>query len=95
MIIVASVSCIYGLGSPEAYYGDGAAAGARGSGSTATQILRKLVDIQYERNDIEFGARHVPRARRRRRGLSRRIEEQALRIEFFGDEIDARRPSIR
>ena len=53
MIIVASVSCIYGLGSPEDYYGMMAAA-RRGQRIDRDEMLRKLVDIQYERNDIEF-----------------------------------------
>ena len=54
VIIVASVSCIYGLGSPEAYYGMVLPL-ARGQRIDRDQILRKLVEIQYERNDIEFG----------------------------------------
>ena len=69
VIIVASVSCIYGLGSPEAYYGMLLPL-ERGQRIGREQILRKLVEIQYERNDHDFGARHVPRARRRHRGLS-------------------------
>ena len=54
VIIVASVSCIYGLGSPEAYYGMLLPL-ERGQRIDREQILRKLVEIQYERNDIEFG----------------------------------------
>ena len=54
VIIVASVSCIYGLGSPEAYYGMLLPL-ERGQRIDRDQILRKLVEIQYERNDIEFG----------------------------------------
>ena len=69
VIIVASVSCIYGLGSPEAYYGMLLPL-ERGQRIGREQILRKLVEIQYERNDHDFAPRHVPRARRRRRGLS-------------------------
>ena len=69
VIIVASVSCIYGLGSPEAYYGMLLPL-ERGQRINRDEILRKLVEIQYERNDHDFGARHVPRPRRRRRGLS-------------------------
>ena len=53
VIIVASVSCIYGLGSPEAYYGMLLPL-ERGQRIEREQILRKLVEIQYERNDIEF-----------------------------------------
>src|SRR6266540_2699962 len=54
VIIVASVSCIYGLGSPEAYYGLLLPL-ERGQRISREQILRKLVEIQYERNDHEFG----------------------------------------
>ena len=68
VIIVASVSCIYGLGSPEAYYGMVLPL-ERGQRIEREQILRKLVEIQYERNDREFGARHLPRPRRHRRGV--------------------------
>ncbi len=87
VIIVASVSCIYGLGSPEAYYGHAAAARAAASGSTATQILRKLVEIQYERNDTEFG-RGTFRVRGDIVEVVPSYEEHALRIGLFGDEID-------
>ena len=68
VIIVASVSCIYGLGSPEAYYGMMLPL-ERGQRIDREQILRKLVEIQYERNDHDFGARRLPRPRRHRRGL--------------------------
>src|SRR5207245_8847509 len=54
VIIVASVSCIYGLGSPEAYYGMLLPL-ERGQRITREDILRKLVEIQYERNDHDFG----------------------------------------
>src|SRR5213078_814629 len=54
VIIVTSVSCIYGLGSPEAYYGMLLPL-ERGQRITRDDILRKLVEIQYERNDMEFG----------------------------------------
>ena len=54
VIIVASVSCIYGLGSPEAYYGMLLPL-ERGQRITREEILRKLVEIQYERNDHDFG----------------------------------------
>ena len=62
VIIVASVSCIYGLGSPEAYYGMLLPL-ERGQRIGRDQVLRKLVEIQYERNDHDFAPRHVPRAR--------------------------------
>ena len=54
--------------------------------STAIEMLRKLVDIQYERNDYRFPPRHVSGARRRGRNLSRLRRRSALRIEFFGDD---------
>jgi excinuclease ABC subunit B len=86
VIVVASVSCIYGLGSPEAYYGMVLPL-ARGQRIDREQILRKLVEIQYERNDVEFG-----RGSFRVRGdvieVYPSYEEQALRIELFGDEVD-------
>ena len=68
VIIVASVSCIYGLGSPEAYYGMMLPL-ERGQRIDREQILRKLVEIQYERNDHDFAPRRLPRPRRHRRGL--------------------------
>src|SRR5574339_416594 len=86
VIIVASVSCIYGLGSPEAYYGMVLPL-ARGQRIEREQILRKLVEIQYERNDLEFG-----RGSFRVRGdiveVYPSYDDQALRIELFGDEVD-------
>ena len=69
VIIVASVSCIYGLGSPDAYYGLVLPL-EKGQRIDRDQILRKLVEIQYERNDHEFAPRHLPRPRRHHRGLS-------------------------
>ena len=68
-VIVASVSCIYGLGSPEAYYGMLLML-EKGQKIARQQILRRLVEIQYERNDVDFRRGHVPRARRRDRDLS-------------------------
>jgi excinuclease ABC subunit B len=86
VIIVASVSCIYGLGSPEAYYGMLLPL-ARGQRIDRDQILRKLVEIQYERNDLEFG-----RGSFRVRGdvieVHPSYDDTALRIELFGDEVD-------
>ena len=86
VIIVASVSCIYGLGSPEAYYGmllplD------RGQRIDRDQILRKLVEIQYERNDHDF-TRGTFRVRGDIVEVYPSYEEQGLRIELFGDEVD-------
>ena len=86
VIIVASVSCIYGLGSPEAYYGMLLPL-ARGQRISRQDILRKLVEIQYERNDIEFG-RGTFRVRGDAIEVFPSYEEHALRIELFGDEID-------
>ncbi|MEA3464721.1 MAG: excinuclease ABC subunit UvrB [Thermodesulfobacteriota bacterium] len=88
VLIVASVSCIYGLGSPEAYFG--MLVGLEvGMELDRNELLKKLVDIQYQRNDTDFH-----RGTFRVRGDSVEIfpayeEDLALRIEFFGDEIDA------
>ena len=86
VIIVASVSCIYGLGSPEAYYGMLLPL-ERGQRIARDQILRKLVEIQYERNDHDF-ARGTFRVRGDIVEVYPSYEEQGLRIELFGDEID-------
>ena len=86
VIIVASVSCIYGLGSPEAYYGMLLPL-ERGQRMDRDQILRKLVEIQYERNDHEFG-RGTFRVRGDIIEVYPSYEETALRIGLFGDEID-------
>jgi excinuclease ABC subunit B len=87
VIIVASVSCIYGLGSPEAYF-DMLVFLERGGRVERDQLLRKLVDIQYERNDYDFH-----RGSFRVRGDVVEIfpayeEARALRVEFFGDEVE-------
>src|SRR3982750_4479268 len=87
VIIVASGSCIYGLGSPEAYYGMLLPL-ERGQRITRDDILRKLVEIQYERNDTEFG-RGTFRVRGDIVEVIPSYEEQGLRIELFGDEVDA------
>src|SRR5687768_7175300 len=86
VIIVASVSCIYGLGSPEAYYGMLLPL-ELGQRIGRDQILRKLVEIQYERNDTEFG-RGAFRVRGDIVEVVPSYEEHALRIGLFGDEID-------
>jgi excinuclease ABC subunit B len=86
VIIVASVSCIYGLGSPEAYYGLLLALEV-GQRIDRDQILRKLVEIQYERNDMEFG-RGTFRVRGDIVEVVPSYEEHALRIGLFGDEVD-------
>jgi excinuclease ABC subunit B len=86
VVIVASVSCIYGLGEPEEYRGFVASL-KRGETWERQKLLRQLVDMQYERNDIDF-----TRGRFRLRGDTLEIqpayEELALRVEFFGNDID-------
>src|SRR6058998_299186 len=86
VIIVASVSCIYGLGSPEAYYGMLLPL-ERGQRISREDILRKLVEIQYERNDHDFG-RGTFRVRGDIVEVYPSYEEQGLRIELFGDDVD-------
>ena len=86
VIIVASVSCIYGLGSPEAYYGMLLPL-QLGQRIDRDEILRKLVEIQYERNDTEFG-RGTFRVRGDIVEIVPSYEEHALRIGLFGDELD-------
>jgi excinuclease ABC subunit B len=86
VIIVSSVSCIYGLGSPEAYYGLMLPL-ERGQSIGRDAILRKLVEIQYERNDVEFG-RGAFRVRGDVIEVYPSYEESAVRIELFGDEVD-------
>ncbi|HUF24369.1 MAG TPA: excinuclease ABC subunit UvrB [Vicinamibacterales bacterium] len=87
VIIVASVSCIYGLGAPEAYYGMMLPL-ERGQRLERDRILRKLVEIQYERNDHDF-ARGTFRVRGDIVEVYPSYEEAALRIELFGDEVDS------
>ncbi|HEL0413660.1 TPA: excinuclease ABC subunit B [Streptococcus equi subsp. zooepidemicus] len=87
VIVVASVSCIYGLGSPKEY-ADSAVSLRPGQEISRDQLLNALVDIQFERNDIDF-----QRGRFRVRGDVVEVfpasrDEHAFRIEFFGDEID-------
>ena len=60
-VIVASVSCIYGLGSPEAYYGMLLML-EKGQKITRKELTAKLVEVLYERNDHDFQARHIPGA---------------------------------
>lgn len=87
VLIVASVSCIYGLGNPTEYR-DLVLSLRVGMEKERNEVLRDLVDIQYARNDIDF-----QRGTFRVRGDSLEIipasrEEHCIRIEFFGDEID-------
>ena len=86
VIIVASVSCIYGLGSPEAYYGLLLSL-ERGQRVDREWILRKLVEIQYERNDQDF-ARGTFRVRGDIVEVYPSYENVVLRIGLFGDEVD-------
>jgi len=86
VLIVASVSCIYGLGSPEAYYGLMLAL-QRGATMERDHVLRKLVEIQYERNDHDF-TRGTFRVRGDIVEVYPAYEDIGLRIGFFGDEID-------
>ncbi len=88
VIIVASVSCIYGLGSPEAYQGMSLSL-EQGMEIARDDMLRRLVDMQYERNDIDFH-----RGTFRVRGDIVEIfppyeEERAVRVEYFGDTVEA------
>ncbi len=88
VIIVASVSCIYGLGSPEDYKQMVVSANV-GESTDRDAVLRKLVDIQYERNDYEPGP-----GRFRVRGDTLDIfpsyaKDYGIRLEFWGDEIDS------
>ena len=86
VIIVASVSCIYGLGSPSDYKRMMVRL-ARGESIPRNDLLLKLVDIQYERNDIAF-KRGTFRARGDVVEIWPAHEEIAFRVELFGDEID-------
>ena len=86
VVIVASVSCIYGLGSPEEYQ-EMYVPINRGDEIDRNALLRKLVNIQYERNDLAF-ERGVFRVRGDVVEIFPSYEEYAYRIEFFGDEID-------
>jgi excinuclease ABC subunit B len=86
VLIVASVSCIYGLGSPEAYYSMMLPL-ERGQRVEREWVLRKLVEIQYERNDHDF-ARGTFRVRGDVVEVFPSYENAALRIGLFGDEVD-------
>ncbi len=86
VIIVASVSCIYGLGEPEEY-SKFVLSLKRGGSYPRRDVVKQLVDMQYERNDIDFS-----RGKFRLRGDTLEIlpayEELALRVEFFGDSVE-------
>jgi len=86
VVIVASVSCIYGLGSPEEYYSFVIGL-KKGEKRNRNEVVRRLVDMQYQRNDID-----LTRGKFRIRGDTLEIqpsyEELVMRIEFWGDEIE-------
>ncbi len=86
VVIVASVSCIYGLGSPEDY-GRVVISLRRGETRQRDKVLRHLVEIHYDRNDFEL-ARGKFRVRGDTLEVAPAYGETAYRIEFFGDEID-------
>src|SRR5450432_1393692 len=87
VVVVASISCIYGIGSPENYLGESITV-KRGDSWRRDILLRKLSDLQYARNDMDFG-----RTRFRVRGdvvdVQPAYEEIATRIEFMGDTIES------
>ncbi len=85
-IIVSSVSCIYGLGSPEAYYGMLLLL-EQGQRISRQDIVRRLVEILYERNDVDF-RRGTFRVRGDVIEVFPTYDESAFRIELFGDEIE-------
>ena len=87
VIIVASVSCIYGLGSPEAYYGMLLFL-EKGQKIRRNDIFSKLVEILYERNDVDF-RRGTFRVRGDVIEVFPTYEDNAYRIELFGDEVDS------
>jgi excinuclease ABC subunit B len=86
VIVVASVSCIYGLGSPESYY-DMLAYVEVGDGSGMRALLSQLVEMQYERTNLDL-ARGTFRVRGDVLELHPAYEDVAVRIEYFGDEVE-------
>ncbi|ALO68486.1 excinuclease ABC subunit B [Arthrobacter alpinus] len=86
VIVVATVSCIYGLGTPEEYVA-GMVTLTRGDQMNRDDLLRKFVSMQYTRNDIDFH-RGTFRVRGDTVEIIPMYEEQAIRVEFFGDEIE-------
>lgn len=87
VVVVSSVSCIYGLGTPQSYL-DRSIVLQTGEEVERDRFLRLLVDIQYTRNDIAF-TRGAFRAKGDTVDIIPAYEELAVRVEFFGDEIDA------
>src|SRR6476659_2737803 len=86
VIVVASVSCIYGLGTPQSYL-DRSLPVAIGDRIDRDTLLRALVEIQYSRNDVSF-TRGSFRVRGDTVAIIPAYEELAVRIEFFGDEVE-------
>ncbi|POH57226.1 excinuclease ABC subunit UvrB [Arthrobacter glacialis] len=86
VIVVATVSCIYGLGTPEEYVA-GMVTLTRGDQMNRDDLLRKFVSMQYTRNDIDFH-RGTFRVRGDTVEIIPMYEEQAIRVEFFGDEVE-------
>ena len=86
VVIVASVSCIYGLGSPEDYK-NLVLRVRKGMRISRKELLGRLVDIHYQRNDVDF-LRGTFRVRGDVVELHPAYEEQGIRVEFFGDEIE-------
>jgi len=87
VIVVSSVSCIYGLGSPEAFKNMTVEMKV-GDNLDREEFLRRLVDIQYQRNDVAF-TRGTFRVRGDVVEIRPAYEEEAIRVEFFGDEVEA------
>ncbi|AWH93811.1 excinuclease ABC subunit UvrB [Dietzia lutea] len=87
VVVVSSVSCIYGLGTPQSYL-DRSVSLEVGQEVDRDQLLRLLVDVQYERNDVSM-TRGTFRAKGDTVDIIPTYEELAVRIEFFGDEVDA------
>ncbi|WP_298087599.1 excinuclease ABC subunit UvrB [uncultured Corynebacterium sp.] len=87
VVVVSSVSCIYGLGTPQSYL-DRSAVLRIGEEVDRDEFLRMLVDIQYSRNDIAF-TRGTFRVKGDVVDIIPAYEELAVRVEFFGDEVDS------
>lgn len=86
-VVVSTVSCIYGLGTPEQYMNASVALHI-GQTISRDQLVRKFVSMQYQRNDVDF-ARGTFRVRGDTLEIIPMYEEHAIRIEMFGDEIEA------
>ncbi|WP_425555382.1 excinuclease ABC subunit UvrB, partial [Corynebacterium pilbarense] len=87
VVVVSSVSCIYGLGTPQSYL-DRSIVLRVGEEVERDRFLRLLVDVQYERNDIDF-KRGTFRVKGDTVDIIPAYEEVAVRVEFFGDEVDS------